>query len=126
MKDIINSDEILSAELDLQANEILLPDESMQSQSGDWSMKSYPVNPQINNKSLFNSSGSAMQENSEGNESKINYFINLDESNSKSSTYSQNNSRTSKNYDESMPAPPQRKRKRYANPGKASRKRKRK
>ena len=44
-------------DIDCQINDISLPDESMRSQSDNWSMKSYPIHQNYDNKSLTNSSG---------------------------------------------------------------------
>lgn len=64
-----NSDEILSADLDSQMNDISTPDESMRSQSDSWSMMSYPVTSNKDNKSCISSSGYERSSNIEENDS---------------------------------------------------------
>jgi len=81
----------------------------MRAQSDNWSMMSYPITSNKDNKSYISSSGFEKNSNIEENDD-----------------YSNDGKMMAHNDQDEMPAPPKRKRKKYPNPGKTSRKRKRK
>ena len=121
------SEDLMSQDIDCQIGDIYLPDESMRSQSDNWSMKSYPVNSPVPDELQFaNWANCGLSEVGENSSKR-------GDSNTEKSSGKDNEDQPkdgdgegSVNEDAAMPAPPKRKRKKYVMLKNTSRKRKRK